>query len=87
MAYNCFASIDIRWVGDITGIYAYTLQQCIDACSTMNEVAGEIRCVAAAIGEDISGDYQLNKGANCWLKSRTDPMATADGIKLAVLRL
>ncbi|KAF2845681.1 hypothetical protein T440DRAFT_472462 [Plenodomus tracheiphilus IPT5] len=55
--------------GDITGIVAYTLQQCIDACTTMNEVSGDKKCVAIALNHDLAAAYRNLKGANCWLKS------------------
>ncbi|KAF2827846.1 hypothetical protein CC86DRAFT_465677 [Ophiobolus disseminans] len=57
---------------DITGISAYSLQQCIDACSTMNTRDGK-KCAAVTIGPDLAHAYEINNGANCWLKEKSSP--------------
>jgi hypothetical protein len=54
------------------GIVAYTLQTCIDACSTMNQLQGSTKCKAVIIGTNMSKDYNHNKGATCWLKSTAE---------------
>ncbi|KAH9869905.1 hypothetical protein J1614_006826 [Plenodomus biglobosus] len=84
-SYAC--SPDSNFFGaDITGIIAYTLQQCVDACSTMNEVAGQRRCVAVALNHDLAAAYRNLKGANCWLKSGVEGGRQPDrGVSVALL--
>lgn len=53
---------------DITGISAYSLQQCIDACSTFNTRGGSTKCAAVVLNADLAKSYDINNGANCWLK-------------------
>jgi hypothetical protein len=62
---------------DITGIFAYSLQQCIDACSTMNAINNDDNCKAVVLISTLAAQYELNKGANCWLKSN---YTTWDGV-------
>jgi len=71
--YTCTEYRNIQG-GDITGISAYSIQQCIDACSTYNSVAGSTKCRAVAIGADLGHAYEINKGANCWLKESATPL-------------
>ncbi|KAL1593809.1 hypothetical protein SLS60_010541 [Paraconiothyrium brasiliense] len=66
--YNCqedtdFGNNDIMW------FTAYTLQACIDACSSYN-VGNKTNtpCKGVALAEDLSHQYNVNGGANCWLK-------------------
>ncbi|PVI02657.1 hypothetical protein DM02DRAFT_626547 [Periconia macrospinosa] len=53
--------------GDITGIVAYTLQDCADACATFAMFNG--RCDSFTHDADVARSYQINNGANCWLKN------------------
>ncbi|KAH7080893.1 hypothetical protein FB567DRAFT_115092 [Paraphoma chrysanthemicola] len=85
--YRCFKDTDINSIGDITGITAYSLQQCVDACSTMNEVAGTTRCRAVALSQALSDEYGHNRGANCWLKNVTEPRAGRPKLTVAVLNV
>jgi hypothetical protein len=62
---------------DITGIFAYTLQQCIDACSTMNAINKDDGCKAVVLISSLKREYEMNRGANCWLKSNS---TTWDGL-------
>ncbi|KAF1999176.1 hypothetical protein P154DRAFT_577325 [Amniculicola lignicola CBS 123094] len=66
-SFMCLPSTDLV-AGDITGIQAFSLQQCIDACATMNKMQGMRRCLAVTIGEDVAELYRGHWGANCWLK-------------------
>jgi hypothetical protein len=54
---------------DITSIVANTLQQCVDACSTMNHFAIAPKCKAVMLNENLASTYSNNHRANCWLKS------------------
>jgi hypothetical protein len=74
-------------LGDITGITAYSLQQCVDACSTMNEVEGTTKCRAVALSQALSDEYGHNRGANCWLKNVTEPRAGRAKLTVAVLNV
>ncbi|KAF2026212.1 hypothetical protein EK21DRAFT_74698 [Setomelanomma holmii] len=86
-SYRCFQNTDINSLGDITGITAYSLQQCVDACSTMNEVEGIAKCQAVALSQALSDEYGHNKGANCWLKNVTEPRAGRPKLTVAVLNV
>ena len=70
---------------DITGMTAYSLQQCIDACSTMNDLAGERRCIAVALNGDLAEWYKANKGANCWLKNASRSFMEETRVTVAML--
>lgn len=52
---------------------AYTLQACVDACSTYN-VANKTTtpCKGVALALDLSQQYYINGAANCWLKSEAN---------------
>jgi hypothetical protein len=65
--FRCINSRDLR-AGDITGIQAYSLQSCLDACESMNIVSRSTKCIAISVGTQLSQQYQENNGANCWLK-------------------
>lgn len=57
--------------GDVTGIIAYTLQDCADACATADRfVRGG--CDSFTHDADLALSYQRNNGANCWLKKQRD---------------
>jgi hypothetical protein len=84
--YDCVTGTNILMKGDITGFVAYTVQQCIDACSTFNQVAGNTTCKAVVIGKALSTDYKTNKGANCWLKNIAGPTGVFKGVTFAKLK-
>lgn len=68
--FNCHPNRELR-EGWITGIVAYNMQACIDACITRNEVGGSENqeCLAVQLAADLSFESRENKGANCWLSS------------------
>lgn len=70
--YTCSPTTDINGKGDITGLVAYTVQACVDACSTLNRVQSAKTCVAVAVNQMLAGDY-TKQGANCFLKNITGP--------------
>jgi hypothetical protein len=82
--YNCFPQLNIE-AGNVMAISAYSLQQCIDACSTMNEVVGPNSCIAISLIEGLASDYRNNHGANCWLKNATSPTVSWSDGTVAVL--
>jgi hypothetical protein len=71
--YDCTELRNIQG-GDITGISAYSLQQCIHACSTFSSRPGNKNCKAVAIGPALEHAYNINSGANCWLKESATPL-------------
>ncbi|KAJ4293589.1 hypothetical protein N0V90_008872 [Kalmusia sp. IMI 367209] len=75
--YSCKGTTDFH-NNDITGIQAYTLQACIDACSTYNLYNPTKKCKAVVIGEDLATEYAKNSAANCWLKNTFDEGGTKD---------
>lgn len=54
--------------GDITGIIAYSLQDCADACATFAKFNNG-GCDSFTHDADVARSYQINNGANCWLKN------------------
>jgi hypothetical protein len=62
--YDCLTDSDISG-SNITGIYAYSLQQCVDACSTMNLVKDSITCKAITLDQAAYTAYRDRFGANC----------------------
>lgn len=86
--YDCLNDSDVRdKTKDITGISAYSLQQCIDACSTMNVVAKSSKCVAISVNKWLGEEMQINSGANCWLKSSEANSFRRPGSTLAILKV
>lgn len=73
--------------GDLTGMVAYTLQQCVDACSTYNQVAGNTTCRAVVLISFLRSSYFGNKGANCWLKKTGDGATESAGYTLARVKI
>lgn len=82
--YTCAQLTDVNAVGDITGLIAYTVQACVDACSSLNRVQSAKVCVAVAVNDMLAGDY-AKQGANCFLKNITEPKTGNTGVTLAVL--
>lgn len=66
---------------------AYTLQQCVDACSTMNMVIENKPCKAIVLSENLMQDYMGNGRANCWLKSTSQGVVDKAGVTVAVLKI
>jgi hypothetical protein len=81
--YDCSTDTNILG-GDITGMYAYSLQQCIDACSTMNLVRGALICKAVALDRDALAAYRKNHGAICWLENATTPRYAVSRTTVAI---
>lgn len=57
---------------DIFSFTAYSLQQCLDACTQYNYMSKSPPCDAIVIegnlNSGVKGRYKLGNGANCWLK-------------------
>ena len=83
--YDCIAQRNAKEVGDIIAFVAYTIQQCVDACSNMNVIAGSVKCRAVAMTDGINHEWDNNVAANCWLKSASQPSQQQDNTTLAVL--
>lgn len=70
--YNCidgrdFGGFDIMW------FTAYTVQACVDACSTYNAAnITNAPCKGVTMASDLSRQYYINGAANCWLKSEAN---------------
>jgi hypothetical protein len=69
--YNCLDNTNIGGVIDLASFTAYTLEQCVDACSQWNFRAKDETCQAIVINNDIGYQRSDGNGANCWLKSNT----------------
>jgi hypothetical protein len=86
--YNCLDSTNIL-DADLMSFTAYTLEQCVDACSQYSAMNGgaNTTCKAAVISSDFSARYETANGANCWLKSGSGDASTGqNGYTAAVLR-
>jgi hypothetical protein len=83
--YDCIAQRNANEVGDIIAFEAYTIQQCVDACSNMNIIAGSVKCRAVAMTNGLNYEWHNNVAANCWLKSASQPSQEQDNTTLAVL--
>ncbi|KAH7118964.1 hypothetical protein B0J11DRAFT_535738 [Dendryphion nanum] len=68
--YHCTQESNMVLIGDITGTMAFSLQQCIDACTVVEAP----RCSAVVLGKAVAKAYRKNYGANCWLKSMLGPV-------------
>ena len=53
---------------DLAAIVAYNFEDCIEACSSMNEFSGNATlCTAVVFTADIDAGFP-SEHANCWLK-------------------
>jgi hypothetical protein len=71
---------------DVSATTAYTLRQCIDACSMLNVVSGKKTCKAIVLDGNMATSYAKPKGANCWLKEVSTTPYFGTGLTLAVLQ-
>lgn len=53
---------------DIVSIVAYSLEDCIQACTNTNN-GGPVQCVAVNFWAEMSAEFTTN-GGNCWLKQQ-----------------
>lgn len=84
--YNCLDSTNILDT-TLMSFTAYTLEQCVDACSQYSAMNASETCKAAVINSDFSARYETENGANCWLKSGSGDASTGQsGYTAAVLR-
>jgi len=84
--YNCLDSTNILDT-ILMSFTAYTLEQCVDACSQYSAMNASSACKAAVISSDFSTRYETENGANCWLKSGSGDASTGqNGYTAAVLR-
>ncbi|KAJ4315916.1 hypothetical protein N0V84_008123 [Fusarium piperis] len=71
-------------ISDVSPLIAYTLQDCLNACSAMiekdeNEGSG-VKCRSVVFGKRMS-DEVGRWGVNCWLKNGTKPKGSEWGFK------
>ena len=86
--YSCLDSTNIL-DSTLMSFTAYTLEQCVDACSQYSAMDSSTNntCKAAVISSDFRGRYETANGANCWLKSGAGNASTGqNGYTAAVLR-
>ena len=69
---------------DLVGIAAYTSDDCIEACSSMNAFNGTNVCTS--ITYNAAMDQNWNQHANCWLKYFED-INTSSGVGLLTAAL
>lgn len=63
---------------DITGLIAYTMQQCLESCMLANYVQGAKVCVAVAYSGQLSAQYE-RLFANCFLKDSVASQEVDEG--------
>ncbi|EXJ90458.1 hypothetical protein A1O1_03560 [Capronia coronata CBS 617.96] len=71
---------------DLLNFIAYSLDDCIDACSSINTVSGDTQCHGVVFNANLEKSDQQGHG-NCWLKSimanpTTDPQPPSVGAVL-----
>jgi len=59
-------------IKDRVGIVAYTIFDCMEACSQYNRFNGRNTCQAVTFNAALGRAY-ASQGANCWLKNATGP--------------
>ncbi|KAH8709962.1 hypothetical protein GQ44DRAFT_714884 [Phaeosphaeriaceae sp. PMI808] len=66
--YSCQDSVNSNDT-DLIAFTAYTLEQCVNACSQYSLKWTKQPCAAAVIGGDIEKRRNIGDGSNCWLKT------------------
>lgn len=86
--YNCLDSTNILDGSDLMEFTAYTLEQCVDACSQYSAMASKNEtCKAVVINSEFRQSYETGNGANCWLKGTAESASTGKtGYTAAILR-
>jgi hypothetical protein len=87
--YNCLDNTNIPDLPNLVAFTAYSLEQCVDACSQYSAMnnSTSTTCKAAVINADFSQRYESANGANCWLKSGAGDASTGQpGYTAAVLQ-
>jgi hypothetical protein len=83
-SYRCMSGKNVGG-NDLAAIVAYTLQQCVDACSEMNNLASARNaCKGVVMAEDLSNRYLKGNRANCWLKSKVSGEVNSQECVMAV---
>ncbi|KAF2824460.1 hypothetical protein CC86DRAFT_384087 [Ophiobolus disseminans] len=82
--YNCLANKNLR-DADLTSFTAYTLEQCVDACSQWNAAHGNRGCKGVVISYRVMYKRQTGNGANCWLKSGAESQESSVDGTVAIL--
>jgi hypothetical protein len=87
--YNCLDNTTIPDLPNLMVFTAYTLEQCVDACSQYSAMGNNTNATrkAAVINGDFIQRYESGNGANCWLKSGAVDASTGQtGYTAAVLQ-
>ncbi|EOA83796.1 hypothetical protein ACJQWK_01148 [Exserohilum turcicum] len=86
--YSCLDSTNILDEPNLMAFTAYTLEQCVDACSQYSALSQTNKtCKAAVVNANFRHQYETGSGANCWLKSAAENASTGKaGYTAAVLR-
>ena len=82
--YHCANESDVDYDQDLLGLVTYTLQQCVDVCSSINWRANNTTCKSAILAKNMAQKYADTDHANCWLKIKGDGtnLLTGDAQKL-----
>jgi hypothetical protein len=86
--YSCLDSTNILDGSDLMSFTAYTLEQCVDACSQYSAMGNKNEtCKAVVINSQFRQSYETGNGANCWLKGTAENASTGKtGYTAAILR-
>lgn len=86
--YSCLDNTNILDKPDLMAFTAYTLEQCVDACSQYSAMSNKNEtCKAVVINSQFREKYETGYGSNCWLKGSADNASTGkSGYTAAVLR-
>ncbi|EUC48607.1 hypothetical protein COCMIDRAFT_86783 [Bipolaris oryzae ATCC 44560] len=86
--YSCLDNTNILDEPNLMAFTAYTLEQCVDACSQYSVMTNKNEtCKAVVINSQFRERYETGYGANCWLKGSADNASTGKaGYTAVVLR-
>ncbi|KAI9815085.1 MAG: hypothetical protein M1827_002928 [Pycnora praestabilis] len=70
---------------DLTSLIAYSIEDCMEACSQMNAL-DVITCAGVTFRSEMK-HYYATARANCWLKDSTGPGSSGQGNIVAVAKI
>ena len=86
--YSCLDNTNTMDESDLMTFTAYTLEQCVDACSQYSAMGSKNEtCKAVVINSQFRERYEMENGADCWLKGTVNSAsARKTGYTAAILR-
>jgi hypothetical protein len=69
----------------LSELVAYSLQDCIQACTLLNAWSGGLKCSAVTWDTAMAYSYEVNIGGNCWLFDNASSISLNDNTTTAIL--